>query len=283
MNQSQGGIFDPKGKAQEPASEAPGLREVSSEPVSVPGPESARVERQERAQPEKIDFPSLGDGLKRQVTDIERKTKLLSTKTAEEQAVEKVNAQLSGNKDQADFDEASKISEEDIKLAETLLFNGYVEKEVVMTHIPKIKHILCSVTAEEMNLIDEIIYEEAKKFTKPDGTVDMSQSSVQTLRSSLYLALSYKGSNGTDFIKENRILQIEIIKKAMKALSDKYVEGDVESIETFKKSVMDALKKRAARVRQFSTPLLDFLSSKKFDFDNKLFTVMNTEKILPKS
>ena len=281
MNQAQGGIFDPKerGKAQE----APVSTDRPQEPAGAPGTESPHVERQERPQPEKQNFPSLNDGLKRQVTEVERKTKILSAKTAEEQAVEKVNAQLSGNKDQADFEEASKISEEDIKLAETLLFNGYVEKEVIMSHIPTIKHTLCSVTAEEMNLIDEIIYEEAKKFTKPDGTVDMSQSSVQTLRSSLYLALSYKGTNGTDFVKENRVLQIEIIKRAMKALSDKYVEGDLESAKTFKQSVMDAVKKRAARVRQFSTPLLDFLSSKKFEFDNKLFAVMNTEKIIPKS
>jgi len=261
------GIFDDKKAESEGEAPREPRRELPPQP----------------AQPEKQNFPSVNDGLKKQVAQVGQRNRALAEKSTEEKAVDGINSQMSGNKDQVDFDEANAISDEDVKLAEELLFNGYVEKEVIMPHIPTIKHVICSVTAEEMNLIDDIIYEEAKKHSKADGTTDISESAIQTLRSSLYLAMSYKGSNGSDFVKDAKTLHIDIIKKAMKALSDRYVSGELESIDGFKTSIMEAVKKRAVRVRQFGTPLLDFLSSKKFEFDNKLFAVMNTEKIIPKS
>jgi hypothetical protein len=246
---------------------------------------STTAPRQPRQEPtqNKEDFPTLSDGLKKTRQDIEQKNRMVKQKSPEEATAENINARMSGQSDQVAFEEETQISEEDVKLAETLLFNGYVETEVIMPHIPSIKHTICSVTAEEMNLIDEIIFEEAKKYTKSDGEVDISESAIQTLRSSLYIALSYKGSNGEDFIKGNRTIQLDILKKAMKALSDKYVDGDIENVDEFKASIIIALRKRAARVRQFGTPLMDFISAKKFEFDTKLFNVMNTDKIIPKS
>jgi hypothetical protein len=246
-------------------------------PVRPAGPQPVEQQIQ------KEDFKSVADQSKVIASDIEKRNRAMAQKSPEQLAADKINQGLSGRNDQADFDEMEKFSEEDIKMAEEFLFNGYVETQIEMHNLPKIKHTICSVNAEEMNLIDEIVYEEAKRFQKPNGEVDISQLSIQSLRSSLYIAFSYKGSNGEDFVKDNRVLQLEIIKKGMKKLSELYSEGDIENVDSFKESIKQTIKKRAARVRQFGTPLIDFLSDRKYKFDMKLFNIMNQEKIIPKS
>jgi hypothetical protein len=212
----------------------------------------------------------------------EVRNKTATTKTAEEIAADKINASLSGKDTQREYEEFEKISEEDVGLAEEFLFNGYVEKTVSMSNLPKFKHTICTVTAEEMNLIDEIIYEEVRKNQDKDGKLNISEPQVQSLRNSLYIALSYKGRDGKDFVSE-KVFEIDIIKKAFKRLSDMYVDGDLNAAQEFKQSLKNSVIKRAVRVRQFGTPLLDFISQKKYELDTKIFAIMNTDKIIPKS
>ena len=44
-----------------------------------------------------------------------------------------------------------------------------------------------------------------------------------------------------------------------------------------------ALRKRAAKVTAMPTAIIDFLSQKKFEFDSKMYTIMTTKGIFPKS
>jgi len=202
------------------------------------------------------------------------------TESAAEKTAEALNRQGQGN---LDLEESDKISDKDLKLAEQVIFNGFAEFDVSMPNIPNVNLTICSTSAEEMSIIDEIAFDMVKNAkAMDDGTLDMPQNHVTTMRNALYVALSYKGKNREELMPDQRA-HLNTLKKGIQKVSDLYSMGKMKDAEDLKEQVKQALLARATAVNRMPTPMIDFLSGEKYDFDQKVATIMRSKNVLPKS
>jgi hypothetical protein len=206
---------------------------------------------------------------------------------ATERAIGQANDALSGidrkMADEKEMEDLAKITKEDIDLAEKLIFNGYAEKDVSMTNFPDRKFTITTTTPEEVNLVEEMVFEYIKSFENAKtGDVDLPQSKVQSYRNALSLATSYKGMDGKDFCEQS-IYQLQLIKRAVAACRKYEFEGEIQKAKDTRKELKDSMKYRAARIMAMSTQLIDFLNMMKFDFDNAMYRIMTTKHLIPKS
>jgi len=179
--------------------------------------------------------------------------------------------------------EEDRISPEDMKLAEQLIFRGYAEKNVVMDSFPEKKFTICSTNAEELSIIDDVAFDMVKNIkTNEDGTVDLPENHIRTMRNALFVALSYRGVDGAE-LSSDPLSHLNTLKKAIFKVNDFYNDGEIKKAEELKNSLKKALVKRATLVKRLPTPLIDFLSGEKYRFDGKMAEVMNQKGILPKS
>jgi len=206
-------------------------------------------------------------------------------KILEEDVVEKTNAALnSSSRDvESELEEMNKISPKDLKLAEQMMFNGYAEFDIEMPQLPDIKLTICSTNAEEMNMLEEIVFDMMKKAEDlGDGTLNLPNNHVQSMRNALFIALSYRGMNMEELMKDTSY-QLNTIKKGIIKISELYDEGEIKKADDFKKSLKNKLIKRASAIKRLATPILEFISSEKYNFDEKMLQIMRTKNILPKS
>lgn len=222
-----------------------------------------------------------------QQSEIER-SKLLQKKklpSLSELAAEKTQAAL-GNSDSVDKDIADmeKISEEDMDLAEQLIFKGYAQFDASMKNFPKFKFTICSTSAEEMSVIDEMIYDILKNAKeRPDGTVDIPQNHISTMRNALYVALSYRGLNQKELMEGTPSCYLNTIKNAIINYVELFNSGKIEEGNKLKEDLKNSLMRRASAVKKMPTPTIDFISGAKFEFDAKMLRIMSEKDILPKS
>jgi len=209
-----------------------------------------------------------------------------SIDTKSQEMIDKANAALSNQtglkEDMKEFEEQMKISDEDVSLAEQVIFKGYAETDVTIPNLPGHKFTLCTTSAEDMSVIDEIIYDMIRGKENDKGDVDLPAQHVQTMKSALFLAMGFKGIGGKDFCDEP-IHQIMTIKRAVVKLKELEYAGEMSKVKDLSDSLKKSVKYRAIRIRRYPTPVIDFLSQKKFEFDNKMYTIMISEKLLPKS
>lgn len=193
-----------------------------------------------------------------------------------------VNNAGPGKNVQADLDDMEKFTEEDINLAEQMIFRGYAEFDASMPRFKKNKFTICSTSAEEIAIIDEIVFDYVKKSENEDGTVNLPQNNVQGLKNALFIAISYRGMNKEEIIDDSSC-HLNNIKKAVIRVTELENEGDLEASEKLKGSLKKKLLKRSSRVRRLATPIIDFLSDKKYEFDSKMLAIMSSQGLLPKS
>jgi hypothetical protein len=164
-----------------------------------------------------------------------------------------------------------------------LIFKGYAETNIEMSNFPGKKFTICSTNAEELSIIDDMAFDLAKSVkTNDDGTIDIPDNHIKTLRNALFVALSYRGCDGHELMTDP-ICHLNTLKKAILKMNDCFNDGDLENGKQLKESIKSALKKRATAVKRLSTTMIDFLSGEKYKFDNKMYTIMNKKKIIPKS
>lgn len=212
----------------------------------------------------------------------ERVKRSVESKT--EGMIESANAAISGQGSQADlneFDELEKISEQDLELAQQLIFKGYAEKDIVNPNMPDHKFTIATTSAEDVSVVDEIIYDMIRQSEGKDGEPNLPAQHVQTMRSALLLAFGFKGVDGKDFCDE-AINQLLTIKRAVIKVKDLEYEGDMEQSKKLMESLKRAAKHRAVRMRRLPTPVIDFLSQRKFEFDTTMYQIMMSDKIIPK-
>jgi galactokinase len=118
--------------------------------------------------------------------------------------------------------------------------------------------------------------------TNDDGTIDIPDNHIKTLRNALFVALSYRGCDNHELMSDPTC-HLNTLKKAILKMNDCFNDGDLENGKQLKDSIKNALKKRATAVKRLSTTMIDFLSGEKYKFDNKMYTIMNKKKIIPKS
>lgn len=259
------GVFDgpPKPKESQNPSESP--KENSSEKKQTP------------SEPLKEDFQDVfqEQKTKGQQTALSPKHRSQDQYTAEQ--ADRINRSLMGD----DLDDIE-IEEEDIKLAEKLIFDGYTEIDVKMDRFPDRSFTICSTNAEEISFIDEVIFDMVKGKETADGLIDLPQNHINTMRNALFVALGYRGKDKTELC-ENRIQHLNTIKKAIMRIGDLEMDGKLEEAIKLKDSLKSALKARAIKVKRLPTPVIDFLSAEKYKFDRKMYKIMTTKGVVPKS
>lgn len=254
--QNPGGVFDQK---------------PDKEPVAV----------------KKIDFPGPAEShastVKKRI-DPAKRGKQNESDAATESAMNALNADQSKNtKLEKEFEDLEKISDQDLALAEKMIFEGFASIDIEMKNIPGRKLTIYSTSAEEMLLIDDIMFDIMKKAENKDGSVDIPQNKVQAMKNALFLAFSYRGFDGEDIAGPDSLAHLDTIKKTTLKLVEHEFNGDMDKAESLKASLKKYLLKRAAIMRRLPTVTIDFLSDEKLNFDAKMLHIMSSKKILPKS
>lgn len=191
---------------------------------------------------------------------------------------DKVNKAMNPDKGVVEND----ISPEDLDLAEQMIFRGYAETDVSIPVFKDKKFTICSTSAEELSMLDEVVFNYAKSFERNDGTFDIPQNKISSLRNSLFVAISYRGMNGSELCDAGAY-HLNTIKRGIIKVEELLLSGDVEKSNNLKKQVEKSLLYRAAQIRKMATPLIDFLSSEKANFDAKMLRIMSDKDLLPKS
>lgn len=181
-----------------------------------------------------------------------------------------------------EFQEMESISAEDLKLAEQLLFQGYAEKVYTPPNFDNIQITICSNTPDEINLIEEMLFDMVKASENTEGDPTISDSEINSRRSLYSLALSLVGINGKD-ICPNRIGHLAVIKKAILRLPELELEGNIENLKSLRDEIKKSIKMRTLEIRKKPTPVIDMISKYRYEFNTTMFSIMNKKGILPKS
>jgi hypothetical protein len=204
---------------------------------------------------------------------------MMNRKNRTENDVDSLNKALGGNNN-SELDDIIKISKEDIALCEQLIFNGFAETHIEMKSFPGRKFTICSTNAEELNFIDEIIFEKIRSVKQnDDGSVEMPENSIKALRNALFISLSYRGFDNKD-ICIDPISHLSTIKRAIIKLGEFSSLGDIKKADELKTSIKNAIMKRVAIVKRISTPLLDWITSQKYNMDVTMLKIMNEKGVI---
>jgi len=266
--------------SQPTQSQAKGIFDQNTKPNVSTNSREGEVPSQPKKESFKDPFSEQADSVaersKRQVPSLES---LLDDQTLERTA-EAVNTSGDVKNVQADLDEMSKFSNEDLELAEQMIFKGYAEFDAIMPKFPKYKFTICSTSAEEIAIVDEIVFDTIKKSEDSDGTVNLPQNNVQGLKNALFLAISYRGMNKEELMVDSTCY-LNTIKKAIIRVSEMENAGDLENAVKLKDSLKNKLLKRATSIKRLATPMIDFLADKKYEFDSKMLGIISSPGILP--
>jgi hypothetical protein len=211
-----------------------------------------------------------------------QRPRINQNETAAEKAADALNNQ-DNTKLEAEFEDLQKISDKDLELAEQMVFRGYAEFDVSMPNLPNHNFTICSTSAEEISMVDEIIFDMVKSAENKEGVVDLPQTKVRSRRNALFLAIAYRGMDRQELMGDNSIAYLNTIKKSIIKISELEDAGEIEKAVEIKKSVKKYLSMRATAIRKLPTPTIDFLSGEKYNFDDKMLKIMSSKHILPKS
>jgi len=183
---------------------------------------------------------------------------------------------------QEELEDLEKVSPEDLKLAEQLIFKGYAEKDIEMLNLPGNVFTICSTSAAEYDIIDEVVFDKVKGYETDDGKIDMPQNKLTALKTALMIAISYRGRNKEEICVDS-VNHLNTIKNAIIKISEYQMLGEIKKLDELKESLKKSLLVRAIHIMKLPTQIIDFLSSEKLAFDSTMYRIMTTKKILPKS
>jgi hypothetical protein len=174
--------------------------------------------------------------------------------------------------------EIPNISKEDLDLAERMIFNNYAEIDVSSPNLEKYTFTITTMSAEEINLIDELVYEYVK-----ENDDKISNQMVNTFRSLCSVALSYRGMNKKELCEEDGTAQLNTLKTAVMRSNELLSFGKIDEAGKLRDEIKKKLKYRIMKVRRLSPAVIDFILDEKFKFDQKIHNILNIKGVVPKS
>jgi hypothetical protein len=228
----------------------------------------------------KVDFkePSLDNEISKSVIN---KTDITPEDNKTYDDIEKINKNFDKSLDSSLYDDID-VDSDDLKIAEKILFDGYAETDVSIANFPDNKFTICSTSAEEIDLIQEIIFDICKEHETNDDRIDMPQTNIRAMNNALFIAISYRGMNKKELC-ENPIEYLNTIKKAIIKVDSFINEGNIKAAKELKDSLKKSLRNRVSKVRRLPTPVIDFISNEKNKFDKKISKIFSMKNIIPKS
>jgi hypothetical protein len=195
-----------------------------------------------------------------------------------EEAIQKTMStpQLPASTDKK-VDDIPVISEADIALAEAMIFKSYAEIDVTSPNLSKYVFTITTLNAEEINLVDELVYEMAV-----EGGDKISNRMVESFRSCCFVALSYRGMNKDELCKEDAAAHLNTLKTAVMRYNEHLAMSKLKEAGELKEEIKKKLKYRVMKVRRLSPPIIDFILNEKAKFDTKMHEILNIKGVVPK-
>lgn len=236
--------------------------------------------------PNKVDFKGPEELAREQSSERMNRASKTVQKSSTEDKIDQINQMMGGDSEQKkleeEFDNLEKVTAEDLKLAEEIMFKGNTEKIFENPHFKDTKFTICTMNADEVSIVEEMLYDMAKANEDENGIVDIPEIKIRNMRNIYNLALSYKGKNGQDFMAD-AVYKLDIIKRAISKVSEYEFEGNIKDLKELKDSVKKSIIKRSIEIRKLPTPVIDMLTNWKYSFEQMMFTIMNAKGVLPKS
>ena len=82
---------------------------------------------------------------------------------------------------------------------------------------------------------------------------------------------------------EEASCKLNNIKKGIIRTAELYDSGEITQADELKEALKKKLLKRASRLKKVATPVLEFISAEKYQFDERMLRIMQTKDVLPKS
>jgi hypothetical protein len=201
-----------------------------------------------------------------------------------EESIEKMNKALSGQvseskKIEKELEDLNKFSDEDIKLAEELLFNGHAKKTIKLSE--KVGATFYSTNAAEISLINELMYEFTKKYESTDGRLDVSQKTIDHMNQLYMLTISFKGYDDKE-LSSAKTRSLDLIKSAFKRLSEFEIAGEIDNYKKLSDELKVVIKARAAEIKNMAGTILDALSFKRYQFERDMYDIITRGDVIPK-
>lgn len=238
------GIFDMPVPGQQP-------------PVKQPVPEP------QRPQEAKMEFNPYGDAPQ-----------------VDEALLIKAKDQIDGRDVKEQIEKAETFSDDDIRIAESVLFRGWADTQVPIVG-GRHTATLSTTIPLELDLVDEIVsdwlHAESSRSTSP-----IADSTVSSKQKTLSIATYFTGFDGVDICKQPE-LRLDTIKNGIMALSRAMTAGDIEAMTKHKAGIKDLLSKRASYiVSTMNTMVLDMITSAKVEFESRVMAILEAKTLLPK-
>lgn len=199
--------------------------------------------------------------------------------------VDRANSALGGGDGsnvEKELEELEKFSEEDLKLANDLIFEGSAQKDYTVGSTGVTIRIASS-RAEENDIVDEMMYNYIKSHNAKDGDyVDLPRNKAVNYEKMIRLSLAYVGKNGEDMAPEAKY-KLSTIKRGIEKMLELMYSGDIDQFDNIRKAIFDSIEKRASLMRKLHPAFIDAIHECKYEFDRKMFDVMSTKNIIPKS
>ena len=199
-------------------------------------------------------------------------------KKSADQVVEEAIAKTVPIPQPSETEKPPDISKEDLDLAERMIFNNYAEIDVSSPNLEKYTFTITTMSAEEINLIDELVYEYVK-----DNDDKISNQMVNTFRSLCSVALSYRGMSKKELCEEDGTAQLNTLKTAVMRSNELMSFGKIDEAGKLRDEIKKKLKYRIMKVRRLSPAIIDFILDEKFKFDQKIHNILNIKGVVPKS
>jgi len=202
---------------------------------------------------------------------------------SQEELISKANEAMSNQGVDLD-DEEDDITEEDLKLAEDLLFNGFAEKTVSHSRFKNYTIKICSTTPAEYDIVDVATMRFIDSKKNSSGGVDLTDAIINSRRRLFLVALTVSEINGSDIIPNDPVLLARNVKTAVKKYETFCAKGELENASKQLESIISAINKRAHTI-SMSIPaqVVEWMSRQKADFDAMMSIVIGYENIVPKS
>jgi len=182
-------------------------------------------------------------------------------------------------------EELLEITDEDEELAEQMLFKGYAEKDVV---IPALKRkgtyiSICTMTPQDISIVNKIVYDMIRENEDEDGLMNIPDIEITNSKNSFTMALSYIGIDGVDLCEDIVTAKLATLKMAIKKYNELASIGEIDKAEGLLKDIVKNVTIREKMFKQIPTSIVDFISEQKFKFEDRLYSIMNQDAIIPKS
>lgn len=169
-------------------------------------------------------------------------------------------------------DEEVRYTDEELELAEQLIFSGAAEKIYTHDRFKGFSVTLGTLRANDYDMIDTIIMDDLEKSNTGDNPT-ISDNTLTHRRDLYRLALTVKKINSEEIVKGPNTFKV--LKSGITKYFSLMSEGDLEKTEKLLDIIKSSVRLRADKIREKPSSIVDWLITKHSEFENKMYEIIN--------